>query len=348
MEERQRGHVLSPTSPGPNSDAWRSQRHPRRAGGPPRHRLATTSRRGWVWEAAETLEEALFAQYPKGSRRSASSSWAPAHGWLALRLACCGAYVRATDRGERLGLLLRNIAANERRFAAAGRARASSGSRRRSSTGEEAEIELDADGLPVGVPVGDARKRRSWWAPTSSTCTSCTRRCSSCSAGSPAAAPAIFLSWEERKPKEEASFLELAKVAGFACSQLLRQTRDGGFVAWDRSASGERTLVAYEFKLSKGKPDGKATACFPAAARPRRGTSVGHQNLSRCLLRTLQETEVHLGVHERRARPSPRSSPAGRPETPASRGATRATPPHRAGSSRRASARSSWRASRRA
>ena len=72
----------------------------------------------------------------------------------------------------------------------------------------------------------------------------------------------IFLSWEERKPKEEASFLELAKVAGFACKELLRQKRDGGFVAWDRSASGERTLVAYEFKLSKGKPAAKQRPAF--------------------------------------------------------------------------------------
>ena len=83
----------------------------------------------------------------------------------------------------------------------------------------------------------------------------------------------IFLSWEERKPKEEASFLELAKVAGFACKELLRQTRDGGFVAWDRSSSGERTLVAYEFKLSKGKPAGKQRPAFqrqPSSGTQRR------------------------------------------------------------------------------
>ena len=74
-------------------------------------------------------------------------------------------------------------------------------------------------------------------------------------------------------PVEEASFLELAKVAGFACKELLRQTRDGGFVAWDRSASGERTLVAYEFKLSKGKPAGKQRPAFqrqPSSGTQRR------------------------------------------------------------------------------
>ena len=266
MEERQRGLVLSPTSPGPNSDA-RSDIRVAQEG---RRVIGCDESGGWVWEAAETLEEALFAQYPKGLKEKRILELGAGTGWLALRLACCGAYVRATDRGERLGLLLRNIAANERRFAAAGRA--PFWIEAEELDWEEAEIELDADGLPVGVPVGDARAEivvgsdliylHELHAPLLLVLGRLT--------GSGAR---IFLSWEERKPKEEASFLELAKVAGFACKELLRQKRDGGFVAWDRSASGERTLVAYEFKLSKGKPAGKQRPAFqrqPSSGTQRR------------------------------------------------------------------------------
>ena len=59
------------------------------------------------------------------------------------------------------------------------------------------------------------------------------------------------LSWEERKPEEEAHFIELARQQGFACRLLTERLDEITQESWDgrHDGVGTRRIVVWELRL---------------------------------------------------------------------------------------------------
>lgn len=179
---------------------------------------------GWVWEASKALSTECAELEGLHVLELGAGT-----GWLALQLARRGAIVTATDREGALPRILRNVLRNQQRTGC-------------SADGEEPLLRVTccaldweeaidtpargeagasegcsgATGGPWDLIVGgDLIYNHEIHAPLLATIA---RHCSSSPPAGTLAATRVLLSWEERKPAEEANFLAMAQAAGFRCT----------------------------------------------------------------------------------------------------------------------------------
>jgi len=217
---------------------------------------------GWIWEASNVCEAAIV-------KLCTAKDWEDMRvlelgcgtGWLALRVARLGARVTATDRGCRVAAATLNVLRNQKRaFTADGeqslrvavvaldweeeRAAAMSADAATASevdTGDEGDELRGRFDLVIG---SDLIYNREMHEPLLATLR---RR-------APDGTPCV-LSWEERKPHEEAAFLALAREPrfGFAC-ELAHQTT---------STVNGRPIYAYCLRRASSLPP-----CSVVSPRP--------------------------------------------------------------------------------
>ena len=180
---------------------------------------------GWLWEASHACEAALVA-----AGNASSTNWdqkrilelGSGTGWLSLRAATLGANVVASDREGGLPRILRNVWRNQQRaFAADGEQALQVAvvaldweqEQEQERAGGRAEEEEGCLAGRFDYVIGsDLIYNRDMHQPL--LVTLCRRAHD---------APCL-LSWEERKPSEEADFLEMARARyGFSCT-LVHET----------------------------------------------------------------------------------------------------------------------------
>ena len=219
---------------------------------------------GWIWEASNVCEAAivkLCTASAKDWEDMRVLELGSGTGWLALRVARLGARVTATDRGCRVAAATLNVLRNQKRaFTADGeqslrvavvaldweeeRAAAMSADAATASevdTGDEGDELRGRFDLVIG---SDLIYNREMHEPLLATLR---RR-------APDGTPCV-LSWEERKPHEEAAFLALAREPrfGFAC-ELAHQTT---------STVNGRPIYAYCLRRASSLPP-----CSVVSPRP--------------------------------------------------------------------------------
>ena len=209
---------------------------------------------GWIWEAAYALEDALVATMN-------SSCWETRRvlelgsgtGYLALRIAKIGARVVATDREGALPRIMRNICKNQQRFMTAAGEQALD-VECASLDWEDALVDGDdnvADDSisshgPWDLLVGsDLIYMHEMHEPLLATI-----------ARHAGTAP-TFLSWEQRKPDEEARFLELAAARGFACHLVHTTTSsvNGAPITVHCMQRAETSMEAVNIAATSGNAD---------------------------------------------------------------------------------------------
>ena len=256
---------------------------------------------GWIWEASNVCEAAivkLCTASAKDWEDMRVLELGSGTGWLALRVARLGARVTATDRGCRVAAATLNVLRNQKRaFTADGeqalrvavvaldweeeRAAAMSADAAAASevdTGDEGDELRGRFDLVIG---SDLIYNREMHEPLLATLR---RR-------APDGTPCV-LSWEERKPHEEAAFLALAREPryGFAC-ELVHQTT---------STVNGRPIYAYCLRRASSLPprphvpapvdsitlaSEPPSACTPSACTP--SSSSGLLQLPTELLRAV-------------------------------------------------------------
>lgn len=149
---------------------------------------------GWIWFSARQLETALGGEHNNNKTILELGSGT---GWLSLQLAMRGATMTATDRPGALPLLLRNVLSNQERL--------------QNLKVDVQELEWDSDERIVGqwdliigsdliyvceshIPLLETLLRHD--------------------------CQTFVLTYEERKPTEEANFMLLAKERGFQIESL--------------------------------------------------------------------------------------------------------------------------------
>ena len=196
---------------------------------------------GWVWEASHVLEAALLSDTTLDwDARPRVTELGAGTGYLSLRLASLGAVVTATDRRKMLGLMVRNVTLNQRRLLKADDPDFSLSVEVSELDWLEPPAELPSADLVVGSDlIYDDRFHTALVKVIRRFVLDERVRC--------------VLSWEERKPDPEASFLKLAEDAGLAPSLLLERQRrkPHGEVRVDSTSSAPRFLV-YEFLAQHG------------------------------------------------------------------------------------------------
>ena len=203
---------------------------------------------GWVWEASRALDAACDTYV----REALGGRWeglrvlelGAGTGWLSLHLARRGAIATATDREGALPRIVRNILRNQQRTGTT--ADGEEPLLRVESVALDWEVALPAaaddddanerDGLPPPPPPppplpgpfdmivgGDLIYMHEMHAPLLATIVRlCTSQAADATGGG-RRVPHVLLSWEQRKPREEASFLRMAAAAGFECT-LVHET----------------------------------------------------------------------------------------------------------------------------
>jgi predicted nicotinamide N-methyase len=191
---------------------------------------------GWIWEASKVLESVVLREHNVEGLRI--TELGAGTGYLALRLASVGGFITATDQRSMLGLMVRNVTANQCRLLDA-------------SLNVEVE-ELDWHNPPAELPsadlvlgsdiIYDDRFHEALLGVLGRYANAMGVRC--------------VLGWEERKPAPEASFLRLAAEGGMRCTLLATHGMPTTFTTVDNirgSSSGERRFVVYSFEAASSR-----------------------------------------------------------------------------------------------
>lgn len=225
---------------------------------------------GWVWEASHACETALVATAGAGVDWEAQRvlELGSGTGWLSLKVACLGASVTATDREGALPSLLRNVLRNQQRaFTQDGEQalRVAAAALdwedefvRQQARAEGEEEEEEALRGPFDFILGsDLIYNSDMHEPL---LTTIARRLGSA---------ACVLSWEQRKPAEEAAFLEMARSRfGFSCDiehQTTSSVNGSPITAHCLRLPPERQPAGLSGHIAAAAA---ASRSLPAAARP--------------------------------------------------------------------------------
>ncbi|KAL1525968.1 hypothetical protein AB1Y20_020794 [Prymnesium parvum] len=204
---------------------------------------------GWIWESSRVLEGVLLSERLEWERVAVLELGAGS-GWLAMRLASLGARVTATDRAGMLPLLRSNVALNQKRLLTCAdcadlvdllQVHVAALEWEEDFASAQAGLAWagGADHLVIGSDLVYLSESHGPLLATLANLLAGGARC--------------VLSWEERKPWEEAAFIEEACRRGFTCKLLMEQLDEITEALWDGRHDGatHRRIVVWELLLPR-------------------------------------------------------------------------------------------------